>query len=269
MQPSSSIAAASIPPLRAAWLAVPDGQLSLAEACKTAITSDNCAASLEEWSVAHDLLIEAVNLKEIPASRHLGDSIADWHKILYQLWAELAMGEKCRVFVKARFKEAEDVGVIAKGQVESLINTIVIRGDMDADNRFLVHAIYQLFMRQAEMDVRLRVVLRYQRVQQVTALVNAIIGRIHVGGAIAVNVIGGGSSILNDIQVCGLVESVLGIAKDVSRGFGSDYMLERFLQKTNAVMSVEEWKKVPAEQRKAVEEAASSLGLSIEELRDK
>lgn len=105
--------------------------------------------------------------------------------------------------------------------------------------------------------------------QQITALVNAIIGCIPVGGAIATNLFSGGASIFFDLQVCGLVESVLGISKDVSGGFVSDHMLDRFLQKTNAVMSVDEWRKVPAEKRKVVEDGASNLGLSIDELREK
>lgn len=98
---------------------------------------------------------------DIPASRHLDDSIAHWYQVLYQHCAKLAMGENCIDFVKSRFKEAEEAGVIARGQIESLIDTVGIRRDMDTDNRFIVHAIYQLFMRQAEMDVLLGEVLHY------------------------------------------------------------------------------------------------------------
>lgn len=182
---------------------------------------------------------------------------------------------------------------------------------MDKDNRFLVHAIYQLFIRQAETDERfrdvflrdtetnarlnevrvsqsemngrlheiskqqvkmegqLRKVVRYQKVQKVTSLVNAIVGYIPVGGAILTNVFSGGASILNDLQVCGLVESVLGIAKDASGGFGGECLVDRFVERSNDVLSKEEWAKVPPEKKKVVEEAASDLRLTIDELRDK
>lgn len=103
--------------------------------------------------------MEAIKHRVVPASRHLDDSIDHWHTVLYQHCAKLVRGEKWIYFVKSRFKEAEDDGVIAKGQIESLSNTIGIRRGMDADNRFLLHATYQLFMRQAEMDMRLRDVL--------------------------------------------------------------------------------------------------------------
>lgn len=198
-----------MPPLRSTWLAVQNGQLALAEACRTITTSNNCAASLEEWSVAHHLLIEAVRCKEVPASRKFDDLNAYWHRVLYQHCAKLAMGRKCIDFVTARFEEAQNADVIANGQIEILINTIGIRRDMGADNHFIVHAIYQLFMRQAEMDVRLRKVLHYQRVQEVSALVGAVFVCNPVGGAISANVIGDGASILNNMQVCGLAESVL------------------------------------------------------------
>lgn len=169
------------------------------------------------------------------------------------------------------FIEAENAGVIAVGQGESLFNSIGLRRDMDKDNQFSGHAVYPLFLRQAEMDVRLHEVLHYQEVQQVTALVNALVGLvIPLGGAAVTNVISGGAAILNDFQVCGgLVESLLGVVKDGSDVFGSGRMVDRFVRKSNAVLSVEEWMKLPAESRKVVEDAARNFGLSIDELREK
>lgn len=92
-------------------------------------------------------------------------------------------------------------------------------------------------------------------------LVNLFLSiRIPVDGAIAGNEICGQVYILHKIQFCGLVESVLGIGTGVSGRFGSDYLMDRFFQKTNAVVSFDKWKKVPAGKRKVMEEAAYSLG---------
>ena len=57
------------------------------------------------------------------------------------------------------FSETENAGVLAKGAMERIIDNIQIRKDMDKDNRFAVNAVYQLFQRQAEMNVRLPDVL--------------------------------------------------------------------------------------------------------------
>lgn len=133
-----------------------------------------------------------------PPSRDFGNSIARWYQVLYQHCAKLAMGENCIDFVKARFREAEAAGVIAEG-VRDLISEISIRKDLESDNRFIVHAVYELFMKQAEMDERLHEVLRYHRLLQATALLNSLIGCIPVGGAIAANMISGGAYILNDM----------------------------------------------------------------------
>lgn len=141
-------------------VAVQNKQLILTDACENFIIPKNCAASLDEWCVAHDMLMEAVKCGDTSDSRHYRGTIAYWHSELYQYCASLAVGERCLEFVKLMFKKAEDEGVIAKGQIESLINTIAIRRDLDKDNRFVVHAIYQLFVRQVETDERLRVVFR-------------------------------------------------------------------------------------------------------------
>lgn len=71
------------------------------------------------------------------------------------------------------------------------------------------------------------------------------------------------------MQVCGLVESALGIAKDASGGFGSEQVFDRFLRNASEALSIEECEKGPAEKRKAVEDTASELGLIFDELREK
>ena len=257
-----------LPPLRKAWIDVRNEKRSLRDVCETMITTENCCTSLDEWCIAHELLMEAVKRRELPATRNYNGNIVHWYEVLYPHCAKLAMGEKNLVYVKSMFQEAEEVGVISVGQTENLLGMITLRRDMDADNRFVVHSIYQLFMRQAETDVRLRQVLHYQRVQQITSLVNAVVGLlIPVGGSIATNLIGGGAAILNDMQVCGLVGSLLGVAQDATGGLGGDALVDKFLQRTNKILSIAEWSELPDERRKDVERAATSLGLTVEELR--
>lgn len=164
------------------------------------------------------------------------------------------MGYHSIEFVKHMFKQAEDAGVIAEGGID-------IRPDMDKDNRFLVHTIYQLFV--------LREVIHYQEVQKMTALLNALFGCIPVVGAMMTNVSTGGSAILNDFEVHGLVESILGITREFSGGFGTSHLVDNFLRRTNDTLSVKEWIKIPANKQKVVEVAASDLGLTIDELRVK
>lgn len=89
----------------------------------------------------------------------------------------------------------------------------------------VVNAIWHLFVKQAEADVRLQQVLYYQRVQQLG------FGGVPVAGAIAANVVSGGLSGLNDFQVCGLVESLIGVTNQVA-GFGIEPLVDRFLRRS-------------------------------------
>jgi len=66
--------------------------------------------------------------------------------------------------------------VIGEGTCESFVSDVGIRRDVDKDNWYSANAIYQLFLRQAEMDARLEQVLRYQDVQQLTSMIYARIG---------------------------------------------------------------------------------------------
>lgn len=52
---------------------------------------------------------------------------------------------------------------------------------------------------------------------------------IPVGGGMVANVVSVGAAILNDFQVCGIMESGLGCASDASDGFGSSRRVDRFL----------------------------------------
>lgn len=108
--------------------------------------------------------------------------------------------------------------------------------------------------------------LHYQRVQQLTAIINAIIGCIPVVGSITTNVICGGAAFLNDLQVCRLVESLLGTAKEFST-LGTDHLIDRFVSRGAQVLSVDQWLELSDEQHKLVEDAGRSLGLSVQELR--
>lgn len=102
-----SIIAQNTTPLRAAWVAIQDNQITFADGCKNFITSKNCTASLEEWCVAHDMLMEAVKRGDISGSRHYDGAIAHWHSELYQHCATLAVGKKSIGFMKSVFKQAE------------------------------------------------------------------------------------------------------------------------------------------------------------------
>lgn len=53
----------------------------------------------------------------------------------------------------------------------------------------VVNAIWHLFVKQAETDVRLQEILYYQRVQQLGAVINAVLGCVPFAGAIATNVL--------------------------------------------------------------------------------
>lgn len=65
-----------------------------------------------------------------------------------------------------------------------------IRLEYERTWKNVVNAIYQLLPRQAEVDLRLREVLHYQEVQQLTSLVNALVGAcIPVAGSVVANVI--------------------------------------------------------------------------------
>lgn len=239
LYPHSKVAIARRTSLQAAWMAVQDNQLTLAEACATVITSENCTSSFNEWCAAHDLLMRAIEYGSIPRSLDYNGNIAHWHSVIYRFCAKHSFGRQSIEFVKQIFKQSEDAGVIGEGGVDILVNTIDIRNDIEKDNRFVVHAIYQLFVRQAETDVRLREILHYQQVQQMTALVNAIVGLcIPVGGSALTNVISGSAAIIKDFEVCGLVESLLGIANDASNGFGGGRLLDRFLRRTNNLLSI-------------------------------
>lgn len=266
---STAITLTRVPPLRAAWMSVQNRELSLLDACTSVITAENCSRSLDEWCIAHNLLMEAVKRHAVPASRDYDGINSHWYLELYQHCDKLAIGEKVIQFLVSLFKQAEDANVAGDSARDVFISAVKLRNDIDKDNRFVVHAIFHLFMRQAESDVRLQQVLHYQRVQQVTAVVNAVLGCIPIGGAIATNAFSGGAAILNDLQICGLVESFMGVAKDASGGFGTDNLVDRFLCRGNEALSPEKWADLPPENRKVVEEAAESLGLTIDELREK
>lgn len=84
------------------------------------------------------------------------------------------------------------------------------------------------------MYLRLRKVVRYQKLQQITTLINALVSLcILLGESVVTSLISGGATILNDIEICGLVESFLGITQDVNGGFGTEHMVDRFYVRSN------------------------------------
>lgn len=75
-------------------------------------------------------------------------------------------------------------------------------------------------------------------------------------------------SVLNDFQVCGLVESLIGVTNDFG-AFGTEPLVDRFLRRSGEIMREEELEKVEPEKQKVQEDAAASLGLSVSELRER
>lgn len=61
-----------------------------------------------------------------------------WHSVLYHHCTKLAIGESSIEFVKLKFIESENVGLIAVGQGESFINSIGIRRAFEKDEQFFV-----------------------------------------------------------------------------------------------------------------------------------
>lgn len=117
--------------------------------------------------------------------------------------------------------------------------------------------------------MRLREVMHYQEMQKIRTLGYALVGVcVPMGRTVLPNWLSDGIVIVNELQVCGLVESLLGVAQDANDGFGSGQMVARFLRNANAVMSVDEWSELPAAERKVVEDA-NNLGMTLEELPDK
>lgn len=255
-----------------AWDLFQANELAIDEACSTAITSENCLRSLAEWCVGHKLLMKAVQLGKIPASRHYKGNSVHWQVVLFQHCAKLAIERKDVNFVLSLFKQAENVGVIALGTMEGFVDIVGVREDIEENKRFTSTSIYQLFVRQLEMNNRLRLVLHYQHVQQLTAMVNAVLGFIPIAGVVLINALTGGVTILNDLQICGLVESLLGVGKDMSEyvtGRYVDRLVGNFLVRCNKILDEEEWLKLFPEKRKVIEDGASSMGLAVGELRAK
>ena len=56
--------------------------------------------------------------------------------------------------------------------------------------------------------------LRYQKVQQLKSVVNAVLGLVLISESIATNMMAGGATILNDYHISGLVKSLMGVGKE-------------------------------------------------------
>lgn len=143
----------SIAQLQEARNAFHTGELQLKTICDTIITAENCKLSLSEWCIAHSLLIEAVRRGIVPKSRNYNGKYIHWHLVLYQHCGKLAMGRNDIAFILLSFQQAEEAGVIARGGAEAFVNEIGLRTDIDKEHRHAYNAFYQLFMRQAKMDV--------------------------------------------------------------------------------------------------------------------
>lgn len=257
--------------------------LSLEKLCETTITSENCSVSLNEWCLGHFLLIEAVKQGEIPPTRDYKCAPVHWLKVLYRHCSTLQIGEADIDFVTSLFREAENHGLIACGGADNFIYDIRLRQDIDKEKRFTANALWHLLMHQVEQDDRIRQLylrheeqevkvqdlLHFKRVQQLTALVNAILSCIPFCGALITNAFAASVTVLNEINLHDVVDSLLSVTKDTVAGVASDQLVDRFLQRGNFVLSEEQWKKIPKEQKDAVADAARSFGLSVDELREK
>lgn len=117
------------------------------------------------------------------------------------------------------------------------------------------------------MDTRLREVFHYKGTaidssrQCCTGLYSDLWG-------CSTNLVRGGSSILNDFQICPLAESLLGTANDI-RSLGSESLMDRFVIQSNRALSMKKWTKLSKEQGRVVEDAVRNLGLTVPELHHK
>lgn len=60
----------------------------------------------------------------------------------------------------------------------------------------------------------------------------------------------------------------MGVGKDFCV-VGSNYLIDRFVHRSQEILSEAEWSKLPDIQRKAVEDAALNIGLTIEQLKER
>lgn len=91
---SSTISVVQLGCLSLAWDQVQIGKLSLKHACTTVITSQNCSHFLDEWCVAHNLLMQAVTSGDIPPSCDFDGKQLHWHQVFYTHCSKLPIGEK-------------------------------------------------------------------------------------------------------------------------------------------------------------------------------
>lgn len=158
---------------------------------------------------------------------------------------EADYGRKCTTFVKSKFKQVENTGVIAAGQGGSLINLI---------------GILQTSKRTTDSSFPLCTIRLFDKPRWKCACAGNALPRsteddsagqyvgedLYFGERMVINVISGGMSSPNDFQVCGLVELFLAAASDASDDFDSGPKLDCSLGKSSAVLSVVEWSKLPA-----------------------
>jgi len=89
-----------------------------------------------------------------------------------------------------------------------------------------------LYLQQKDLDVNLKKVMRYQKVQKITSLFNAVLACVPFVGAVSAHWIGAGATVMTEVAgegfgVSGIVESVFGIGKDLS-SFVTEPAVDRF-----------------------------------------
>lgn len=214
--PNSLIAISRNAPLQSAWNAIKTNKTSYGNVCRTLLNAENCSRSLSEWCFAHCILLEALINGEIPKSPHFRNSISHWYIVSYRHCVNLAIGAKDISYLTFIFWQAEEYCLVEKGAIQNFVDMVYIRRDIEKENRYIVHAVYQIFLRQAVADEKLRKIIDYQELQQLTALINSILGFVPIGGLVLANVVTNGAEILNKLQVDGIIESLISSSIDLS-----------------------------------------------------
>lgn len=256
-------------PFRSSWLRLQHSIVSSKEACDVMARTENGPSSLDEWVFGHNILMQAIKDGAVPTSPDFKNQNNYWLMVLYIHCPKLATEKQDLSLVLTILREAQQAGVIK--EVETVVHNIFMRRDMKKNiakgQRFMVNAVYELFMHQAEQDGRLQELLRWKRVQQLTGVVNALLACVPFCGSLLTSAVGAGVTVLTDVNLKDLVDGLLSGGKDFGGELMTDKLVGLFVNRSNVLLSEEEWEKIPESQRKYVEAAAGALGMTIEELR--
>lgn len=234
----------SLHPLRDARDNAGDNPEVLREACMVCIIENNCRRSLDEWRIAHELLMKAVSSEAIPREReHEGKN---WMNELYRQVVKLGVTEQEARDLDAVFREAESNHIIGHGAAD-ILAVAVTRQD-----GHLVHTIHILFERQAQLNARQDVLLDYVHKRALLTWFACFV-------LVSFSLI----PVVRSLTIP-LSFIVIFVVKWICRGpVRSSSMLGKQIQKR---MARSEWKHTTLEKGSIDEDAARNLGISKDAL---